>query len=294
MSPVYSDRMKAFMSFDLGTLDLDSLPVEALDVPYMEEGRFTYDLYRESSEKISPLIIVIHGGGWVSGKPRSKFMKPMIQPAYHGVTIAVLSYTLALEAPFPSSVNGIKTAIRYFRANAKALRIDPNKIYLWGESAGANVAALVGLTVNTDLHDLSQGYAETSEDIAGVIGHYGVYNLFTLNEQSKALGLEDDWDMNDDDHYMTFWLGQPMNQDFQWTSKANPNSYIDQAKIPFYLVHGLSDTMVPWLQTQEFAQKLCERKDISVVTDYVAQAEHADPLAFNPTVISRIVAFVKG
>jgi acetyl esterase/lipase len=291
MSPIYSDRMKEFMKFDLGALDLSAYPVEALDVPYMENGKFTYDLYRQDKTKKSPLIIVIHGGGWVGGYKRSKFMGPMIQPAFHGVAVALLSYTLALEAPFPQSVYDVKAAIRYFRANADKLNIDADRLFLWGESAGSNVAALVGLTLNTDLHDLKQGYASVSEDLAGVITHYGVFDLLKMSDHKKALGIVDDWNSSDEDHYMTFWLGKPFDQDPTWTAKANPISYVKNNTIPFYLIHGLADTMVPYLQTQEFVEALCSQGKASVSVDYVVNAEHTDPLTFSPDIITKIVDF---
>ena len=291
MSPIYSDRMKEFMKFDLGALDLSAYPVEALDVPYMENGRFTYDLYRQDKTKKSPLIIVVHGGGWVGGNRRSKFMGPMIQPAFHGVAVALISYTLALEAPFPQSVYDIKAAIRYFRANADKLNIDADRIFLWGESAGSNVAALTALTRNTDLHDLNQGYASVSEDLAGVIVHYGVFDLIAMNEQKKALGIVDDWNPSDEDHYTTFWLGKPYDQDLSWTAKANPISYVESNTLPFYLIHGLADTMVPYLQTQQFVTALCEKGKASVSVDYIAKAGHTDPLTFSEAIITKIVDF---
>jgi acetyl esterase/lipase len=291
MSPIYSDRMKEFMKFDLGVLDVSAYPVEALDVPYMENGKFTYDFYRQDKTKKSPLIIVIHGGGWVSGYKRSKFMGPMIQPAFHGVAVAVLSYTLALEAPFPQSIYDIKTAIRYFRANADKLNIDADRIFIWGESAGSNVAALVGLTLNTDLHDLNQGYATVSEDLAGVIAHYGVFDLLQMNDHKKTLGIVDDWNSSDEDHYMTFWLGKPFDQDPMWTAKANPISYVKNNTVPFYLIHGLADTMVPYLQTVEFTQALCSQGKASVSVDYIVNAGHTDPLTFSPAIITKIVDF---
>lgn len=291
MSPIYSDRMKEFMKFDLGALDLSAYPVEALDVPYMENGRFTYDLYRQDKTKKSPLIIVVHGGGWVGGNRRSKFMGPMIQPAFHGLAVALISYTLALEAPFPQSVYDIKAAIRYFRANAEKLNIDAERIFLWGESAGSNVAALTALTVNTELHDLNQGYASVKEDLAGVIVHYGVFDLLSMNVQKKALGIVDDWNPSDEDHYTTFWLGKPYDQDLAWTAKANPISYVKDNTIPFYLIHGLADTMVPYLQTQQFVNALCEKGKASVSVDYIADAGHTDPLTFSEAIITKIVDF---
>jgi len=293
MSPVHSDRIKEFLKFDLGALDLSQFPVEALDVPYMENGKWVYDFYRSDKTIKSPLIIVVHGGGWIGGYKRSKFMAPMIKPAHFGVAVAVLSYTLALEAPFPQSVYDVKAAIRYFRANAEKLNIDPDKIFIWGESAGSNVVSLVGLTLNTEMHDLTQGYPETSEDLAGVIAHYGVFDLLAMQDHKDQLGIVDEWDPKDEDHYMSWWLGQPFDRDIEWTKKANPISYVKDNKIPFFLVHGLGDTMVPWLQTRDFVNALATQGQASIHVDYVQGAEHTDPLTFSDEIIKKIVDFTK-
>ncbi len=291
MRPVHSQRIKDFLSFDLGVLDLSAYPVEALDVPYMENGKHVYDFYRQDKTKKSPLVIVVHGGGWISGYKRSKFMGPMIKPAFHGVAVAVISYTLALEAPFPQAIYDIKTAIRYFKANAEKLNIDPDKISIWGESAGGNLVALVGLTLNTDFHDLSQGYPNENEDLSGVIVHYGVLDLLAMESHKKELHLKDEWDSNDEDHYMTWWLGQPFNKDLNWTKKASPMTYVKNNKVPFYLIHGLKDTMVPWLQTLDFVSALGKEGKASVKVEFIDKAEHTDPLCFSDEIISRIVQF---
>jgi acetyl esterase/lipase len=293
MSPHHSQRIKDFLKFDLGVLDLSAYPVEALDVPYMENGKHVYDFYRQDKTKKTPLIIVVHGGGWIGGYKRSKFMGPMIKPAFHDVAVAVISYTLALEAPFPQAIYDVKTAIRYFRANAERLNIDPNKIFIWGESAGGNLVALTGLTLDTDLHDLTQGDASVSEHLAGVIVHYGVLDLIAMESHKNELHLKDEWDTNDEDHYMTWWLGQPMNKDLNWVKKASPISYVNGNKIPFYLIHGLKDTMVPWLQTRDFVSALGKEGKASIQVDYVAGAEHTDPLCFSDEIITKIVQFTK-
>jgi dipeptidyl aminopeptidase/acylaminoacyl peptidase len=90
---------------------------------------------------------------------------------------------------------------------------------------------------------------------------------------------------------MTFWLGKPFDQDLAWTAKANPISYVKNNTVPFYLIHGLADTMVPYLQTTEFVEALCAQGKASVCVDYVVNAGHTDPLTFSQDIITKIVDF---
>ena len=285
-----TQHLEDFLKFDLGELDASLYPNVELDIPYMTNGKQVFDLYMPDGNKPFPLIIVIHGGGWISGYRRSKFMGPMIQPVFKGVAIACISYTLALEKPFPQAVYDIKTAIRYFKANGERLGIDPSKIILWGESAGANLAALCGLTTDTDLHDLSQGWSEYSEKIDGVIAHYGVYDFLTIDRQLVENGVHDDWPMSSEDSPASCFIGQPILKDIEVTRKANPMSYVKGNHVPFFLQHGKKDTMVPWQQTRDFAAALSAQGN-EVELDYIDDAVHTDIAFFSHQEIEKIMRF---
>src|SRR5204863_3483821 len=103
------------------------------------------DIYRLKSPPSGPLpvIVYIHGGDWSVGSKEEGAAKllPYVQRGYCGVSI---NYRLTPLVHFPAPLEDCKCAIRFLRAKAKDLNLDPDHIGVWGESAGGNLAALLG------------------------------------------------------------------------------------------------------------------------------------------------------
>ncbi|MBW4719738.1 alpha/beta hydrolase [Saccharothrix obliqua] len=93
----------------------------------------------------SPLLVFYHGGGWVSGDLDSHDNLCRYLAAEAGVRVLSADYRLAPEHPFPAAADDARTAFEWAVANASALRIDPTRIALGGDSAGGNLAAVTAL-----------------------------------------------------------------------------------------------------------------------------------------------------
>ncbi|PTS76289.1 hypothetical protein DBR17_14915, partial [Sphingomonas sp. HMWF008] len=98
-----------------------------------------------------PLIIYVHGGGWMAGGPRRSaayvdWPKVLAALAAKGYVVASVSYRFSREAPFPAAIQDVKASIRWLRARAKTYNIDPKRAAIWGQSAGGHLAALAGVS----------------------------------------------------------------------------------------------------------------------------------------------------
>lgn len=118
------------------------------DLEYVPNGheRNKLDLFvPEKADGPLPLIIWIHGGGWQNG---SKDGCPPLRAGYteRGYAVASINYRLSGHATFPAQIEDCKAAIRFLRANAEKYNIDPNRIGVWGASAGGHLVALLGTT----------------------------------------------------------------------------------------------------------------------------------------------------
>ena len=95
----------------------------------------------------APAAVYVHGGSWVSGNyDTGGFLINTIGPnlAAQGLVVVSVDYRLGPKAHWPDQIVDVKCAIRYLRANATQLNIDPNEIGAWGQSAGGHLVALLG------------------------------------------------------------------------------------------------------------------------------------------------------
>lgn len=118
--------------------------VENLTYATRPERKLKLDLYLPKAEN-APLVVIIHGGGWKKGSKESQ--RPQgIWFANHGYAVAAMQYRLSGEARFPAAINDCNAAIDWLRAKSEQYGYNPGKIAVWGGSAGAHLAALVGMT----------------------------------------------------------------------------------------------------------------------------------------------------
>ncbi len=101
-------------------------------------------LYPPHNESQYPLIILIHGGGFVSGNHTRYYIDYASRLARHGFIIANVNYRLSGDFAFPASLEDIFEALRFLIDQAKTYHIDLTRVFMVGESAGATLTSLVG------------------------------------------------------------------------------------------------------------------------------------------------------
>ena len=91
-----------------------------------------------------PIIVFVHGGGWSGG---TRTTGPDFERffARDGFAMASIEYRLTPSITFPANVEDVRTSVRWLKANAAAHGLDPDRICLWGTSAGGHLAAVAGL-----------------------------------------------------------------------------------------------------------------------------------------------------
>ena len=139
------------------------------------------DLYLPKGLDKAPLVIAVHGGGWQVGGPIT-YRHWGTFLAKHGFAVFAISYRLSKPGAktFPAAVYDVKAAIQFARANAARLGIDPDRIGLMGDSAGAHLTALVALAGDEPLFSTeyrSDPHVATAANVKSVIGFYGVYDM---------------------------------------------------------------------------------------------------------------------
>jgi hypothetical protein len=160
-----------------------------------------------------PVIIVFHGGGFSEGDKSRDYTDYMLQGLNHGYAVVTVDYRLSGEAKFPAAINDAKAAIRFIKVNAAQYHLNPNKIALWGVSAGGNLATLAGTTGGTNnCYDTSLGNANFLGNVTAVVDWFGPTNFDVMDKQFAESGIREQVDgvpfCNTEDSFPSQYLGR--------------------------------------------------------------------------------------
>jgi acetyl esterase len=204
------------------------------DVVYRRVGEteLSLDAYVQKHGPARPAVIVVHGGGWTSGSRIARVgqLLEMLTPA--GFGWVSIDYRLAPEHPFPAALDDLRAALAFVRAHAAELRVDPDRIALLGEDAGAHLALLLA--------------AERPPGLKAVVSLGGVYDLRPLVGRD-GLGRR-----------LAPVLGtDPSSPEGQRAlAAASPVESVKAGMAPTILVHGGDDSEVPLGEAAAYARAL--------------------------------------
>jgi acetyl esterase/lipase len=224
----------------------DSHPLNVVrDIEYARVGEHSLNLnlHLPGGKVRSPLIVWVHGGAWRSG---SRSNMPLGRIVEEGYAVASVDYRLSTDARFPAQIHDIKAAIRFLRGHSDEWRLASKKIVIAGDSAGAHLAALVGVSNgNKELEGEIGNDRLQSSDVQGIISFYGAANLTTILPQSTPHGLKVRIPALE-----LLLGGQPTNV-VELTRLASPVFHVDRNDPPLLLFHGDQDPQMPINQSHE-------------------------------------------
>ena len=134
-----------------------------------------YDLGVTS--KPSPTLVFVHGGGWTIGTVDDYDNSIRRVANSSGLLVAAMDYRLAPENPFPAGLNDVIATVKWIKENGQSIGIDPNRIALGGDSAGANLALASAISLRNE----GQGDA--------LRALYLLYGLYTPDKNTESMQL---------------------------------------------------------------------------------------------------------
>jgi len=225
----------------LGTMERDIIYCTMQDVP------LKLDLYfPQSDEHTFPVVIYVHGGGWVEGsKDGVPDYLDVDALRELGILTASIEYRLAPVYKFPAMIEDARCAVRYLRAHANEYNIDPTRFGAIGDSAGGHLVSLLGLVEDRSPFDVGE-YLTYSSRVQAVVDLYGPTNL----EEQFARKL---WF----DPMEVFGTRDGSDPIF---AAASPVLHVSPEDAAFLIIHGNKDETVPQLQSRMLLKTLQETK----------------------------------
>lgn len=208
------------------------------------------DLYLPEGDGPFPLVILVHGGGFMMGDKADAMGKAGVdQLLAAGYAVASINYRLSSEALAPAQIQDLKTAVRFLRANAAQYRLNPDKFGAWGGSAGGSLVALLGTSCGVAaLEGAELGYADQSSCVQAVVDHYGPTDFLQMDAQFAGTSCPATHDAADSPESLL--VGAPIQRVPEAVQAVNPITYVSADDAAFLIQHGTADCNVPPQQSQ--------------------------------------------
>jgi acetyl esterase/lipase len=224
----------------------------------------TGDLYMPEGSGPFPAVVLIHGGSW-AGRSRSHMAWIARKLVNAGFVAFNIDYRFAPENHYPAQLEDCKEAVRWLRENSAKFKINPEKIGVFGYSAGAQLAALLG-TYQTD----------KNSSVQAVVAGGGPHNL-TFAPENKSI---------------IKFLGVNYNEHPEVFRDASPLFHVSSDDPPMFIYHGTRDEIVDPKHSMVMKQALDKagvKNELYLVENY----GHISLLLFADSPVRRAILFLK-
>jgi len=248
------------------------------------------DLYMPKGVVKPPLVVWIHGGGFVFGDEdimkfdeAAKLLEVFIK---NGMAVASVNYRLAQESPFPAAGVDTKRAIRFLRANASKYGYDPKRFATGGDSAGGYLAVMAAVTgdKSSPFDDATDPNRKTSAAVSVVLDLFGNVDFFEMADNNVKYPCDQSknpWPVPTGNIHP--WFGDitdPKVQAVMKTGGLYPYIKSSKALPAFYIFHGLDDCSVSSYDSKNLDKAVKARKGQSTLA-LIPGAIHGGAGVFN-------------
>lgn len=244
-------------AFPKGTTLHGNIPYNNDDLP-----KHLLDIYLPANAKGKiPLVIFIHGGGWLSNDKYADmgYMKKTVAEIIsNGFALASIDYRFSTQAVFPAQMLDCNRAISFLYDNADKYGFDKTRFALIGFSAGGHLASMVGLSKNNNIESFFMPGSSRSFNFKAVVDFYGPAELVLFPGASDEKSPE------------ALLIGAAPLARPDLAKAASPVTYVDKHDPPFLIIHGEKDDLVSpkqshllsaWLNVEGVQNELIIVKD---------------------------------
>jgi acetyl esterase/lipase len=233
-------------------------------MPGARSRRNLLDIFapREPGTK-RPVLLQIHGGGWVIGDKEQQGLPLMNYLAARGWVCVAPNYPLAPKSAWPDQLVACKQALAWIKANIEEYGGDPDFVAVTGGSAGGHLAAMVGLTACDPRYQ--PGFEDADTTVQACVPFYGAYDL------ANVLGIKAA------EREYRYFLAPTLfrSRDREVARSASPLTLCHPDAPPCFVIHGAHDSLVDVAEARELVNQLRAISKSVVVYAELPGAQHA-------------------
>ncbi len=222
-------------------------------------------LRHRSAPRSAPVLLQIHGGGWVVGYKENQALPLMNRLASLGWVCVNVDYRLSPHATFPEHLIDCKSAIAWIKDNIDRYGGNPDFIVATGGSAGGHLASLVGLTGNAP--EYQPGFEKVDTRVQGCVPIYGIFDLANRHGFHDATQLPE------------FIAEKVMKGSYDEIPEvyhaSSPLDRVHEDAPAFFIIHGDTDTLAPVDDARVFTESLRRKSKQPVLYAELPGAQHA-------------------
>jgi len=216
----------------------------------------TFDVFKPRTKPNGAAIIFIVSGGWVSRYiPPNEALSRYQELLDHGFTVIALRHGGSPKYLIPDIVGDVRRGVRFIRYNAKGWGIDPNRLGVWGWSAGGHLSLMLGLASDNGNPAAKEDFMKESDRVESVVAFFPPADLRPvvrgLNPPPSGTVLDD---------------YPALNFEKEKAADYSPIVFVTPDDPPTLLIHGDKDDLVPIRNSQIIFDAL--KKD-NVKTDFI-------------------------
>ena len=244
----------------------------------------------EQPRPAKPALMWIPGGGW-RGADKNLMLGEMTEFARAGYVVASIYYRSSSEGHFPAQIIDVKTAIRFLRAHAGEYEIDPERIGVFGRSAGGHLAAYAAMNLNTYEEGPWQGYSSKVQACCNLFGPTDIVALMEA-EEKRFSDPSFRWHRLEDTHGGALIGGDPATMK-ERAFDASPVNLVNKGMCPMQILHGDSDPLVPIELSSDKLYEEIKRHGLEEQTEYLIlkNGKHGSREFFQASVKEQMIAF---
>jgi acetyl esterase/lipase len=239
------------------------------DIRFSEYGgRGLLDVYRPAWRDVTnaPVLLQVHGGGWMIGRKDQQGVPLMQLMAAHGWVCVAINYRLAPRDHFPAQVIDVKRALAWIRDHIADYGGDPDYVAITGGSAGGHLTALAALTAGDPAYQ--PGFEDADTGVAVAAPHYGVYDIAGATGLRSAQRLRDEF-------FAPKVMGRTWEEDPEAFEAGSPILRLHPDAPDFFVVHGAQDSLVDVEQARLFVERLGAISNRTVAYAELPGTQHA-------------------